>query len=398
MGLTAVGLTGASCAGIRTDPPRQAADADTDFAHTLQLAPSELATLDPELRTTLRDNPHHYLRYVANRFVGVSCEVANEGATVNLHGDPHLEQYVVTSLGRGLSDFDEATIGPVGIDLIRLATSIRIASRMRGWDSELLWARFVEGYLHALADPALSVPEPDYARRRREAFTDDHLALLDRAESLMVPVGSEDSAAVEVSLAAYVQMVRRRRPGLDERQFEVVRIGRHQLGIGSRRATNYLIRTRGPTDDASDDLLLEAKEVTRNRHAECLPTSRSADPLRILLANERIAYEPFRDVGFVEIGGRPFWIHEWLNDYVELEVTDNTLDQETVASVLLDVGMQLGHGHPRALGEPYQAELNDEMSRFMDRRARSHWRRSERLAEAAWTAWELSLSTAEGSS
>ncbi|HBQ17736.1 MAG TPA: hypothetical protein DEF51_43610, partial [Myxococcales bacterium] len=163
MGLTAVGLTGASCAGIRTDPPRQAADADTDFAHTLQLAPSELATLDPELRTTLRDNPHHYLRYVANRFVGVSCEVANEGATVNLHGDPHLEQYVVTSLGRGLSDFDEATIGPVGIDLIRLATSIRIASRMRGWDSELLWARFVEGYLHALADPALSVPEPDYA-------------------------------------------------------------------------------------------------------------------------------------------------------------------------------------------------------------------------------------------
>ncbi len=44
--------------------------------------------------------------------------------TVNLHGDPHVEQYSVTESGRGLTDFDDASTGPAALDIVRFAVSI----------------------------------------------------------------------------------------------------------------------------------------------------------------------------------------------------------------------------------------------------------------------------------
>ncbi|MEQ9080796.1 MAG: DUF2252 family protein, partial [Sandaracinaceae bacterium] len=287
-----------------------------------------------------------------------------------------------------LGDFDEATTGPVSIDLVRLATSIRIASRMRGWSARSLWTRFLQGYIAALEDESFTAPEPRFASRARGRFADDHAALLMRSESLLTPLDARVSAEVEVALASYVEMLRRRRPDLDARWFEVVTIGSHQLGVGSRRATNCLIRTRGPTDDPSDDLILEAKEVTRNPLAECLPISRRTDPLRILVADARLAYAPFRDVGFVEVNGRPYWVHEWVNDYVELDVSDPEVDQDVIGEVLYDVGVQLGHGHPRELGDPYETELRSDLSRYVVERADTLWGFSARLANTLWSAWQ----------
>ena len=66
---------------------------------------------------------------------------------VNLHGDAHIEQYTVTNLGRGLSDFDDCTRGKAVIDLVRLGTSILIAARERDWGDQE--ERFVSDFLRA---------------------------------------------------------------------------------------------------------------------------------------------------------------------------------------------------------------------------------------------------------
>ena len=34
----------------------------------------------------------------------------------NLHGDAHLEQYAITDLGRGLTDFDDSSRGPAIVE------------------------------------------------------------------------------------------------------------------------------------------------------------------------------------------------------------------------------------------------------------------------------------------
>lgn len=382
-------LVALACSGPAAPPPEDPPDTDAEaLVEALALDAAELAALDPSLRMLIGADPHHYLRFVSNRFVGLSCELADRGPNVNLHGDAHLEQYLVTTLGRGLGDFDEATSGAVSIDLVRLAASIRIASRLRGWDADALWLRFVQGYLAALEDPGHDAPVPSFVTRRRATFTEDHAELLASCDRLMQPVGGEERAQVEAALAGYVDMLQQRDEDLDREHYRVVELGPHPLGIGSRRAGNYLIRTRGPTDAPGDDLVIEAKEVTRNPRARCLPIARRTDPLRILIADARLAYTPFEDVGFVEIDGRPYWIHEWVDDYQELDVRELELGFSALIEVVYDIGVQLGQGHPRGLGDPYEAELRRDLMRFVQAEGEALWETSGRLADATWEAWE----------
>jgi hypothetical protein len=383
-------LSLATLAGACTPPPPVVSPntRGEDAVRALTVQADELASLDPDLRASILADVHQYTRFVARRFVGLQCDVAAGGPTVNLHGDAHLEQYLVTSLGRGLGDFDESTVGPVEIDLVRLAGSIRIASRMRGWDARALWGRFLEGYLRALRDPTIEAPEPAFVRRAQAAFLGDHDRLLAQCDALIEPLDEQRAAEIEVALTPYFESIRARRPELDPRAFELVAVGPHRLGVGSRGATNLLFRARGATDDAADDIVFEAKAVTQNPDAWCLPLARRRDPLRVLVADARLAYVAFRDVGAVEIDGRPYWLHEWVDDYTELSLSDDRLDQREVAEVLFDVGVQLGLGHPRGVGAPYEQELRQQLSSYVVAHGDEVWRTSEWLTEAVWSAWQ----------
>lgn len=357
----------------------------------LRLSRAEVEALEPALRDELRADPHHYFRYVARRMASLECDVGTLGPLVNLHGDAHVEQYLVTSLGRGLGDFDEATLGPVGIDLLRLATSLQIASRSRRWDANALWARFLAGYLAALDEPSVEAPEPAWAARVRASFRRDHRRLLAWADTLFLPVDAETGARLELAMETYSDQLARRDGGRDRRQFEVVRVGRHRLGVGSRATTNYLVRARGPTDAPEDDLIVEAKAVTENPEAWCLPYTGRPDPLRILVAATRLSDAPFREMGAVELNGQPYWLHEWVDDYVELEVEDASVTEPEMLEILYDVGVQLGRGHPRNVAAPYDEQLRDQLRDYLVHQAAALWLTGARLAEATWAAWRASF-------
>jgi hypothetical protein len=106
---------------------------------------------------------------------------------VTLHGNAHVEQYAVTDLGRGLTDFDDSSSGQAMLDLVRFGASIRLACRQRRWegDADRLWARFWSGYELALRDPRTEAPEPRFVRRLRAGFSPDRLAILARTEALI---------------------------------------------------------------------------------------------------------------------------------------------------------------------------------------------------------------------
>ena len=380
--LATVLLVVAGCSGAAAAPGRPPSEVEQ-----LSLPAVEQRQLDADLLLELRRDPHHYFRYLAGEFVSRECHVASRGPLVNLHGDAHVEQYLVTSLGRGLGDFDEATTGPVEIDLVRLATSLRIAGRMRSWDARALWNRFLEGYVAALSDPSTRAPEPSFVARTRSGFHRDHARLLAWCDTLFEPIGDDEQARVEVALTRYVDSLLERRPDLERESFTIVRVGRHGLGVGSRHLTNYLIRARGPTDAPEDDLILEAKAVSTNPDATCLPTANRADPLRILVADARLAYAPYQDVGAVDIDGQPYWIHEWVDDYVEVELEDDTLDETQMSELIYDMGVQLGLGHPRGISEPYGAELRRELVTFVGNEGESTWATSGQLFRATWAGW-----------
>ena len=74
-----------------------------------------------------------YFRAVAEPFKHRTCEAFRDlrwrlpsGA---VHGDAHLEQFVVTDEDFGLADFDNAGYGPAIVDLVRYAASLHLACR-----------------------------------------------------------------------------------------------------------------------------------------------------------------------------------------------------------------------------------------------------------------------------
>lgn len=85
----------------------------------------------PDLVAKLAATPHGYFRFVNAAFAAETCrlfaDVAASLPEVNLHGDAHVEQYAVTSLGRGLTDFDDCTRGKAVIDLVRFGASLLLA-------------------------------------------------------------------------------------------------------------------------------------------------------------------------------------------------------------------------------------------------------------------------------
>jgi hypothetical protein len=140
----------------------------------------------PELKAKLAASAHSYFRFVNTAFAAEACaafsDIVDEFPDVNLHGDAHVEQYTVTSQGRGLSDFDDCTEGKPVIDLVRFGTSLILAARERGWGEDVgkIVSDFLRGYQDALKKPdrvgsstprrSRSEPSPTPSRSSRGSF------------------------------------------------------------------------------------------------------------------------------------------------------------------------------------------------------------------------------------
>src|SRR5512141_3332336 len=144
----------------------------------------------PDLVARLAATPHGYFRFVNAAFASETCRLFSADAAtlpeVNLHGDAHVEQYTVTSLGRGLSDFDDCTRGQPVIDLVRFGSSLVLAARQKGWgdrDRQLV-GDFLRGYRDGLGGGRLRIDMPAVATRLRSRFTWDHGRALANAHKL----------------------------------------------------------------------------------------------------------------------------------------------------------------------------------------------------------------------
>lgn len=351
----------------------------------------------PDLLRRVRASAHGFYRAVNRSFTDCVCRASGShvrsAPPVNLHGDAHLEQYAVTDEGRGLSDFDDATIGPALVDLARFATSVRLALRERGWveHADEVEARLWEGYRDGLAHPD-EIPEASpYVRRVRRANGRPREEALAASERLMRPIPDGRAAIVLEGIRRYGEGRRRGDESLDAHYFDVKRLGRLELGIGSALDEKYLFRVEGPTDDPADDLMLEAKEVRSLEGVSCVFSAQDRNPLRIVVAAQRLAYQPYTHAGFYMGEDRNFWIHAWQTNYVELSIAPGlpgSLDDVgELRDVVYDVAFQLGRGHPKEVGAHLQGQLRPYMVDAA-RRAEAKARRDvEQLAASVVDAW-----------
>lgn len=320
----------------------------------------------PNLLNRVAGSAFGYFRYTNEPFVRVVCQHYAkhiEGMpTVNVHGDAHIEQYAVAADGRGLADFDAATLGPPVIDLARFATSLVLAAP-DGASAEAAIDAFVRGYVAALDDPSVAGPEPAVAARIRSTFAPTALDWLDGVEKLMVPLDDQKLAKIEAAKAQYVNAMLAQNPDLTESFFQIKRAGALRMGLGSAHEAKFLSRVEGPSSAAGDDVILEMKQMAPMPVGTCI-RGRDPDPLRVVVGQSRLAMSPQRFLGYVDIEGRTFYVHAWRVHYTELSIADIRTPEE-LAEVAYDVGLQLGKGHPKHIADPRGKELRNALKELM---------------------------------
>ncbi len=349
---------------------------------------------NPALLERIMDSPHGYFRFINIAFSSEVCR--RFGGSVegtpgfNLHGDAHMEQYAVTDLGRGLTDFDDSSTGPAVVDLLRFGVSLELACRERECASEVdrVWEEFLRGYEAALADPLINAPEPAVVKRLRQGFSFDREAYFDWIASVMEPIPEAETRELAEAMGPYVEAMQAQDPDLAPEYFEIVDMGYLRSGIGSALDLKYLVRIRGAGGGPLDDRVLEVKQVRELGAIDCIDVSRGSDPFRILVGQSRIAYEPYGLLGYLRMQGFTFWIHAWVENYQELDTGDELPTADELAEVAHDVGVQLGRGHPNQIGAPFDLQLRREQMRLLTRDRELIQRQRHELADLVVEAWQ----------
>ncbi len=358
-------------AGCSTIPSGQRADSSRLSTsepkniqqQSLTISPdsNELAK-NPELLERILEDPHGYFRYINTPFAEAVCvrfqEYLGEIPNVNLQGDPHLENYAITARGRGLTDFDDATIRPMVLDLVRFGVSIHLACRANGWDdkAEKIVDSFLSSYRAALENPGLTNPPPELVARIRARFSTDRERALAERQKLMEPLG-EPLENFKPGYKQYVNQMKVQHPDLPSYFFDIKTAGRLKMGIGSALDEKYLLRVEGATKANEDDLILEIKEARGLHGISCILLSKE-NPMRPIVMQARLGYEPYRYTGVIVAvankgtrRGKTFWVHEWYDNYHELSISTSFQTPKDIHDIAADVGVQLGLGHPRHISD-----------------------------------------------
>jgi len=348
----------------------------------------------PDLLERLTATAHGYFRFVNAAFAGEACrlfsDVASSMPEVNLHGDAHVEQYAVTSLGRGLTDFDDCTRGKAVIDLVRFGSSLLLAAREKGWSAEerRFVDAFLEGYRTGLRGGRRGMRTPELVTRTRAGFHWDHAPALRQAHALIdqapLPV---DAFADGVSRFAELVSFGREVPA---DFFRAKRVGALTMGVGSALDEKYLIIFEGDTAAAEDDLVVEAKQIRDLAGNPCVRTDVGAS--RVLDGQRLIAYEPFGYAAVVPHGGKFFWMHDWTDDYQEASIRSAILSPRDLREIAFDAGVQMGRAHPKRPDGGEDKDRQRAATRSLDAiepRVRSAIRELADRTEAAWRAFRL---------
>lgn len=337
-----------------------------------------------------------YFRLLAQEFAARTCfefrDLRWRLPSVAVHGDAHIEQFVITDHSFGLEDFDRAGYGPAVVDLVRYAASIHLACRQAAWPcnaDEAVTAYFA-AYRAALDHPVDRAQPALVARLRGAAPQDEHAWLL-WAEGLMHPLPSNEEQALRQGWGRFVQLMRDTYPERPDTFYRISKIGRVDIGIGSALDPKTLVRIEGPTDMPDDDLMLEARITETPTGRECVSRSTTGGSLHVLMFASLLGPRLPEVFGFLPREGAreapELWIQSWDRGYRELSISD-VQSQTDLNELAVDAGRQLAGHFWTKFPEPLRGHQRFAQLRafeMTDTRAR---RLARELADRTMTEWE----------
>ena len=316
---------------------------------------------NPAVISRIAESPHHYFRFINPVFTLAVClryadEVKKE-PRVGLHGDPHVEQFAVTDIGRGLADLDDASFGPPIVDLVRMGTSIILTVHEKaavagfsGHEADAL-ATLFKGYRKGIAEPGLQLDASELDKRLRKKFKktrEDFLAFTDKS---MLPFAdpADEAEARDLHARWKKEMLDKivvvgKNKSFPATYFDLKRVGLVKIGIGSGLDHRYLMRVEGPTHASDDDRVFEIKHERVPPKGSCAEPSRDYRP-------DRFVFSEMTDtvVMPIEIPDAPYWVGEWSANYNEVRIDKSLETYADFDAVVFASGFLLGREHLRSL-------------------------------------------------
>lgn len=340
---------------VGSKPPAQPVSESLpgDEVFSLQLTKAKLRAngASEALIDKISGSAFRYFRTMADPFKHRTCEAFRDLRwrlpSGPVHGDAHLEQFVVTDDDFGLSDFDNAGYGPAIVDLVRYAASLHLACREIGGncDPDKAVAAYFDAYRTALDHPVQRKP-PALVDRLRTRLGPEPEAWLQWADGLMRTLAPGDEAKVRREWVRFVALMRETTPERPESFYRIARLGSVEIGLGSALERKMLIRIAGPTDDPRDDVILEARNHSLPEYRGCVwrPTGGS---LNVFLLTSLLDHQLPKVFGVLPNPDGDelpeIWIQSWERGYRELSLSD-VRDQADLNALATDAGTQLA-GH-----------------------------------------------------
>lgn len=267
-----------------------------------------------------------------------------------VQGDAHLEQFVATSAGYGLEDFDRAGFGPAVVDLVRYAASLHVACADLPWrcDADAAVERFLSAYRADLLEATPPPPAPSVVARLRAKAPASRTRWLSIVDALMRPLPAALEAEARRGWLPFARSMRELHPLLGEGSLEIVRVGALHMGFGSALERKLLFRLAGPTARPEDDLVVEARSGmapsvalgTAPAPSGCIDRGSPGEALTWILTAILGRRMPVLHgfAGLPSFG--PLWLQSWDPGYVELSVLDLS-SQAELEELAIDAAHQL---------------------------------------------------------
>jgi hypothetical protein len=376
-----------------------AADCGTDrfggeVSFALDRADLRARGASPRLLEKLDRSAYAYFRAVARPFELRTCARFRDERwrlpVVAIHGDPHVEQFVVTPTTAALEDFDQSGFGPAVVDLVRYAASVHLTCRGVTWscDPDRVVTAYFRAYRASLDHAPTRAPLAVTARLRSEtpAVAEPWIAW---AEGLLQPLSSNDEERVRRGWADFRRRETEIQPERPQSYYDIVRVGSLQMGIGSALETKLLFRLRGLTDAPGDDVIVEARTSLPPTGNECASRPLHGGALQSLLFMTLLGPRMPEVYGFATLGteGEPdFWVQSWVAGYRELSIQDLRSEAELV-ELAEDAARQLaGHFWTR-FPEPLRAVQRQAQLNAFDRTAARATAMAREFADETLQEW-----------
>ncbi len=372
-------------------------------------------------------SPFAFLRGAAAVMAWDLAHGPQSGLQVVIDGDAHFSNFGLfgtpqRDIVADLNDFDEATVGPWGWDLKRLAASINVAGRENGLnrrERRRAVMRCVNGYRMYMAElqsmPVLdlwyrhtvvdrsslktirmdpksaAIVEKAVAKARQQTNATLLTKVAARVSSgawrfkedppTLTRVDAETAEKVIDGLHEYAESLPHERRYMLNR-YHVADVAHRVVGVGSVGTRAYLALLLGNSDD--DPLFLQVKEATAPAHAPYLPPLPEAyrhEGKRVVFGQRLLQASGDPLLGWTEIDGRPFYVRQMKN--MKASIPTEWLSGQPFEFFSWGYGRLLARAHARTgdaaaisgyLGtsEAYDTAIADWAEAYGDQTERDH--------------------------